>query len=95
MRTHAERVLIAGLASLNADLARYVLKVLEADHTGTHWPHTAHDEAAIALRMAELAGQINIHANLLRDAEDADAGSPRIVVGDCGPAIQIDRPTES
>jgi hypothetical protein len=95
VRTHEERVLVAGLGSLNADLARYVLKVIEADHTGTHWPHTAEEEATIALRMAKLAGQLEIHAKLLRGAEGADEDSPRIVMGNCGPPIQVDPPTES
>jgi hypothetical protein len=93
VRTHEERVLVAGVGSLNADLARYVLKVIEADHTGTHWPHTAEDEATIALHMAELAGQLEIHAKLLRGTEDED--SPIIVMGNCGPPIQVDPPTES
>ena len=34
MRTHEERVLVAGLGSLNADLLRFIVKVIEADHTG-------------------------------------------------------------
>ncbi|MBP2323792.1 hypothetical protein JOF56_004177 [Kibdelosporangium banguiense] len=79
MRTHAERVLVAGLGGLNADLSRYVLKAIEADHTGTHWPHSAEDEAAIALRMVELAGQLEIHAKQLQGM--ADEAEPTVVDG--------------
>jgi hypothetical protein len=83
MRTHEERVLVAGLGSLNADLSRFVLKVLEADHTGTQWPHTAEDEAAIALRMVELAGQLEIHAKLLQGIDDES--EPTVIDGDYAP----------
>jgi hypothetical protein len=85
MRTHEERVLVAGLGSLNADLSRYVLKVIEADHTGTHWPHTAESEAAMALRMVELAGQLQIHAKQLQGTESETESEPTVIDGDYAP----------
>jgi hypothetical protein len=83
MRTHEERVLVAGLGGLNADLARYVLKVLKADHTGTHWPHTAEDEAVIALQMMNLARQLEIHAKQLQDT--AGKSEPIVIDVDSAP----------
>jgi hypothetical protein len=83
MRTHEERILVAGLGGLNADLSRYVLKVIEADHTGTHWPHAAQDEAALALRMLELAKQLEIHFKLLQGSESEC--EPIVVEGGCAP----------
>jgi hypothetical protein len=88
MRTHDERVLVPGLGSLNADLARYVFAVIQADHEGQNeWPHTAEDEAAIALRMVELAGQLEIHAKLLR--ANGNEAEPRVIEGESG-SIQRD-----
>jgi hypothetical protein len=89
MRTHEERVLVAGLGNLNADLSRYVLKVIEADHTGTHWPHDAQDEAALALQMVELAGQLEIHAKQLLGI--GDDPQPTVVNGEHGSAQPDDR----
>jgi hypothetical protein len=86
MRTHEERTLVAGLSSLNADLSRYVLKVIEADHTGTHWPHTAKDEAAIALRMVQLAGQLEIHVKLLQGSESEQ--EPTVIEGVCASRLR-------
>jgi hypothetical protein len=89
MRTHEERVLVAGLGSLNADLSRYVLKVIEADHTGTHWPHNAQAEAMLALRMVELAGQLEIHAKQLLGLEDDP--EPTVINGELGSDTFDDR----
>jgi hypothetical protein len=83
MRTHKERVLVAGLGGLNADLSRYVLKVIEADHTGTPWPHDAQGEATLALRMVALAGQLEIHAKQLLRVE-GDPSEPIVVNGEPG-----------
>jgi hypothetical protein len=89
MRTHEERMLVAGLGSLNADLSRYVLKVIQADHTGTHWPHSAQNETGIALRMAELAEQLEIHAKLLMTAEPES--EPTVISGIWHPTNPKDR----
>jgi hypothetical protein len=91
MRTHDERVLVAGLGSLNADLSRYVLKVIEADHQGTHWPHTAQDEATLALRMVELAGQLQIHAKLL--LANGNEAEPSVIEGELGSIKRADGAT--
>jgi len=74
MRTHDERVLVAGLGGLNADLARFVMGALEADWSGADWPHSPHAEAELALRMVQLAGQLEIHARTLASSARAISG---------------------
>lgn len=87
MRTHEERVLVAALGGLNADLLRFVVKVIDADHTGTDWPHSPQDEAELALRMVELAGQLEGHAKQLL----GEHAGPVIVVGELGSSQSDDR----
>jgi hypothetical protein len=81
MKTHDERMLVAMLSGLQADLSRYVRKALEA-HRGGRWPHSARNEAVLSLRMVNLAGQLQAHAWRLRSSAAATSTGVNVSVLD-------------
>lgn len=80
MRAPAERVLILGLGALYQDLSNFIAKLTDADLTGAEWPHSAETEAVLGLTMAELAGQLEIHARQQSKAAALASGVPVIRV---------------
>jgi hypothetical protein len=81
MRTHEERVLVAKLGGLNADLSRFILAVLQADHQGTSWPHTAEDEHQLGVRLVELGHRVQTHAERLKGTGGGKDARPTVIDG--------------
>jgi hypothetical protein len=79
--THEERVLNAHLGSLNSDLNRFVLNVIEADRKNQRWPHTREDEITLGNRLTELGRYLLDHAQRLPSAEPIERRDPRVIEG--------------
>jgi hypothetical protein len=86
-------VLVASLGGLNRDMSSFILKVLEADHTGTHWPHSAEEETALAERMEKLSGQLKIHAQDLSRSAAAISGDATVTMQ--GGEVETSAPDEA
>ncbi|MCE7006909.1 hypothetical protein LWC34_29380 [Kibdelosporangium philippinense] len=87
MDTHEERVLNARLGSLNSDLARFVVAVIDADHQNKRWPHTREAESELGTRLVEVGRLLLDHAQRLPSAEPIEQRDPRVIEG----AFQVRR----
>lgn len=71
---HHDNLLMAEMASLNNQLGRYVLRLLDAD-AGRAEPLSTNDERALSDRVAALAMGLRARA----DRRDTDGKPPRMV----------------
>jgi hypothetical protein len=92
--THDELILNAALARVNKSIARYISRVLDVDHGRTEYTRPLVDV------QRELLTELTEVEALLREAIDSgseseDPPTPKMVRGNCGPPVRLDRATES
>lgn len=88
----AEKVLVADLSTLNAQVSRYVLRLLDVD-AGRAEPVSLEDEQALGLRLAELGERVQGRAN--QRAELAGSAGP-VIDGEAQPqAFEPEQPSTS
>lgn len=77
MDTHEERVLHARLASLNAEILRFIVRIGDADLKNERWPHDRAAEIDLATRLSEVSRLVLSHADRLPNPSPV----PRIIEG--------------